>query len=267
MNGDKQEFYAESVQEAVGKAADRLNVPQEELQYEVLDEGSSGFLGIGARDARIAVTVPDSPSVFPPTIGTEPPTPSQEDPTHSEEPDFAPITEPTVDSTVLEGTSLEESATTPSEEAPADLIVAIDGLATELLDKMGFDATVDAYDAGEMIKVDIGTGETGLLIGHKGETIDAVQYLLNVVIYKDRAFFKRITVDTEGYRQRRVEALQGMAHRTARRAQRERRPIELPPMSAAERRVVHVYLKENQNVSTASEGGEEDRRVVITPNS
>lgn len=256
MNGDKQEFYAESVQEAVAKASTSLNVTPEQLQYVVLDEGSSGFLSIGARDARITVTIPAS----------SPPPTQESEPTTSE-----PVEDEDVileSSEVFQGADLSEDdpiAQEAEEEAPEDLIVAVDRFATELVEKMGFDATIDAYDSGEVIRVDISTKETGLLIGHKGETIDAVQYLLNVVVYKNRPFLKRITVDTEGYRQRRVEALQGMAHRTARRAQRENRSVDLPPMAAAERRVVHLYLKENPYVSTSSEGGEEDRRVVVTP--
>lgn len=261
MNGENQEFYAASVQEAVVKAARNLGLDPEQVDYAVLDEGSSGFLGIGARDARISVTVPDaSSSPLPPDPVVEDPSPSiegAEDPEPEEQPHL-----PTENSAV----EAEESvATAPVEEAPEDLILAVDGFATQILEKMGFDATVDAYDAGEVIKVDIATKEAGLLIGQKGETLDAVQYLINVVVYKNRPFIKRVTVDTEGYRQRRVEALQGMAHRAARRVQRERRSVDLPPMAAAERRVVHVYLKENPNVSTSSKGQEEDRRVVISP--
>jgi spoIIIJ-associated protein len=89
--------------------------------------------------------------------------------------------------------------------------------------------------------------------------------LLNVATYKKRPFSKRIVVDSEGYRQRRVEAIQGMAHRTARRALREKRPLSLPPMSPAERRVIHLFLKENPDVTTSSEGEEENRRVVVNP--
>lgn len=259
MSGDKQEFYAGSVQEAVEKAAKSFGIASEQVEHTILDEGSSGFLGIGTRDARISVTVPSSDldqAVVPPA--------SVEDDTSSvQEPAPEEPAQVTVESDLV---NVEEGDASPVEEAPEDLIVAIDGFATELLEKMGFDATVDAYDAGEVIRVDIGTKETGLLIGQKGETIDSIQYLINVVVYKERPFIKRITLDTEGYRQRRVEALQGMAHRTARRAQRERRPIELPPMAAAERRVVHLYLKENPDVSTSSEGGEDDRRVVVSPN-
>ena len=265
MSGDQQEFYAESVQEAVAKASNSLNIPLEQLQYVVVDEGSSGFLGIGTRDARITVTVPNSPPASPTETDTLSSMPSEDDTAMSEDLESSQEIELPDDGDVLEETNAEEELSS-FEEAPEDLIVAVDGFATELLEKMGFDATVDAYDAVEVIKVDISTAETGLLIGHKGETIDAVQYLLNVAVYKNRPFLKRITVDTEGYRQRRVEALQGMAHRTARRAQREKRPMNLPPMAAAERRVVHLYLKENPNVSTSSEGGEEDRHVVISPN-
>jgi len=150
-------------------------------------------------------------------------------------------------------------------ESPEELILAADNFMTTLLDKAGFDATVDAYDAEEVITVDVATKETGLLIGQKGETIDSIQHLLNISVYRDRPFVKRMIVDSEGYRQRRVEALQGMAHRTARRALREKRSLSLPPMSAAERRVIHLYLKENPHVTTSSEGQEEDRRVVVSP--
>ena len=267
MNGDKQEFYAGSVEEAVAKASNRLGVPPEELQYVVLDEGSSGFLGIGARDARITVTFSSSTSASVPETAVESSTPTAGNVASVEE--FPTSEESNIpsDNVALEETMSQESVAFPTEEAPEDLILAIDGFATGLLEKMGFDATVDAYDAGEVIKVDVATRETGLLIGQKGETIDAIQYLLNVFVYKNRPFFKRISVDTEGYRQRRVEALQGMAHRIARRVQRERRPMNLPPMAAAERRVVHLYLKENPNVLTSSEGVEENRHVVVTPNS
>lgn len=263
MNGDKREFYAESVQGAVEKAASSLGIAPEQLTYVVVDQGSSGFLGIGTRDARISVDVTDMSSVSSPQQDPTPSSPNEEvaDPPSETLPgDSTPVPEDSL------SVGMEEVSQPSFEEAPEDLIVAVDGFATELLNKMGFDATVDAYDAGEVLEVDIGTEETGLLIGQKGETIDAFQYLLNVAVYKNRPFVKRITVDTEGYRHRRVEALQGMAHRLARRAQREKRPLDLPPMAASERRVVHLYLKENPDVSTSSEGDEDNRRVVITPN-
>jgi spoIIIJ-associated protein len=160
---------------------------------------------------------------------------------------------------------VEEDEDDVAEEAPEDLILAVDDFATALVDAMGIDATVDAHDAGDAIAVDVITKETGLFIGQKGETIDAIQYLLNVAVYKNHPFAKRIVVDSEGYRQRRIEAIQGMAHRTARRAVRERRPLSLPPMSAAERRVVHLFLQEHPKVTTSSEGKDDARKVVVNP--
>jgi len=254
---ESREFYALTVEEAVDKAAATLGVDRESLQFEVVDEGSTGFLGIGARDARISVRstafVRDDIAV-----GGVPP--------QEAEPSLSPTAAAEVAERPEVAAIETEVGSGEVQEAPVELVLAADRFATDLIDAMGFDGMVDAYDAEEVIHVNFATGQTGLLIGQKGETIDAVQYLLNLAVYKDRPFIKRIVADTEGYRQRRVEAIQGMAHRTARRAQREKRPLSLPPMSAAERRVVHLYLKENSSVSTASEGQDEDRRVIVSPN-
>lgn len=257
---DSQEFYAATVEEAVEKASESLGVPHDQLDFEVLDQGSTGFLGIGARDARILVENTD---------------PRADVPLSSDEEDrlienagergIEPPVEEEPQETSQVPRIVEEDDEIVAGEAPEDLILAVDEFATALVDAMGIDATIDAHDAGEAIAVDVITKETGLFIGQKGETIDAIQYLLNVAVYKNRPFAKRIVVDSEGYRQRRIEAIQGMAHRTARRAVRERRPLSLPPMPAAERRVVHLFLKENPKVTTSSEGKEEARKVIVNP--
>ena len=261
MNNSR-EFYAATVEEAAEKASAALGIPRDRLDFEVLDQGSTGFLGIGARDARVLVR----------NTGTQADVPLSSD---EEDPRLDHAGEGGVESPVQEGAQealrvepeqiVEEGDDVVAEEAPEDLILAVDEFATALVDAMGIDATVDAHDAGDAIAVDVITKETGLFIGQKGETIDAIQYLLNVVVYKNRPFAKRIIVDSEGYRQRRIEAIQGMAHRTARRAVRERRPLSLPPMSAAERRVVHLFLQENPKVTTSSEGKDDARKVVVNP--
>src|SRR5215210_808732 len=251
---DGQEFYAATVGEAVEKASTALGVPRDRLDFQVLDEGSSGFLGIGTRDARIFVEHIETQ--------TDVSTPDEEN-RPSEYTDEMQVQ--TIEEEPQDTVQIVEDSDVVADEAPEDLVLAVDEFVTTLVDAMGLDATVDAYDAGDAIAVDVATKETGLFIGQKGETIDAVQYLLNVAIYKDRPFVKRIIVDSEGYRRRRVEAIQGMAHRTARRALREKRSLSLPPMPAAERRVVHLFLRENPKVTTASEGKEEKRRVVVSP--
>ena len=251
---DRREFHAATVEEAIDKASNALNIARDQVRFEVLDQGSSGFLGIGARDARIMVEYTGAGSDASAPEGT---TDAQPEP---------PAEEPAqpAEAAMESARPIEEDSST-SDEVSDELIIAIDEFAISLIDAMGIDATVDVHDSGDAISVDVATEETGLFIGQKGETIDAIQYLLNVVTYKNHPFSKRIVVDSEGYRQRRIEAIQGMAHRTARRALREKRPLSLPPMSPAERRVIHLFLKENPSVTTSSEGEEENRRVVVNP--
>lgn len=257
MNSEN-EFHAATVEEAVSKAAAELDISQTQLRFQVLDEGSTGFLGIGARDARIVVEQDEIQSKEDASeVGEELLAKPSAEPLVGER--FVPSVDPS------ESAALTEQDDSVSEQAPEDLIVAVDEFMTSLLDNMDLDASIDTYDAGDVIAVDVSTMETGLFLGRKGETIDAVQYLSNVVVYKNRTFVKKIIVDSEGYRQRRVEALQGVAHRAARRALREKRPLSLPAMSAAERRVVHLFLRDKHDVTTYSKGEEENRRVVVSP--
>ena len=257
---EKSEFYAASVEEAVSRAAKALGVDESDLSYRVVDQGNSGFLGIGARDARIEVEAPPAASAQEPAI-----------------PEISPEPSPVREQAVGEETKHEESksdsevgdiAPKPQEDAeeiPGEIVEETDTRITALLDAMGFDARVEVYDAGGFVAVDVATEDTALFIGQKGETIDALQYLINASINRKRTSRVRVVLDAEGYRQRRVEALQGMAHRTARKALREARPIELPPMNPAERRVVHLFLRDNPRVMTESEGVGDSRRVRVSP--
>jgi len=265
---EEREFYATSVDEAVGKAADELGLPADEISYSVLDEGNTGFLGIGARDARILVTT----TVSTPEAAIEDDEPLEDivpDEASADSPDEDPDEDPPNIGADSETSPLAEvygeSSGSEQAEAPQELLDEVRDLVSTVLDAMDFDAGVEVYDAGGFIAVDVASEDTALFIGQKGETIDALQYLVNVAAFKERDFFKRIVLDAEGYRQRRVEAIQGMAHRTARKALRERRTVEMPPMNSSERRVVHLYLSENPNVTTESEGTGDGRRVMVTP--
>jgi len=255
---EKREFYAASVEEAVARAARDLGTEQDALSYRVVDQGNSGFLGIGARDARIEVDAA--------------PAANSEEPVVPESVPELPVTEGVTsneDDTEEESRSVvADIAPEPQEDAetiPEEIVEETEGRITALLDAMGFDARVEVYDAGGFVAVDVATEDTALFIGQKGETIDALQYLVNASINRTKTSRVRIVLDAEGYRQRRVEALQGMAHRTARKALREARPVELPPMNPAERRVVHLFLRDNPSVMTESEGVGDSRRVRVSP--
>lgn len=260
------EFNATTVEEALGKARDSLGANPEDISYEVLDSGSSGFMGIGARDARISVTFTGIRDASAQEVDAEQTSPTEQSFDRDTETEAQATFEEPPETTQEPALSSENAAEAKAQApAPEDLISDVRDYASHAADLMGLNARVEAYDAGEFVAVDIATEQAGLFIGQKGETIDALQYLLNVSVYRDREFSKRIVLDSEGYRQRRIEAIQGIAHRTARRAIREQRPVELPPMSPAERRIVHQYLQDDSQVTTSSEGKGENRKVRVSP--
>lgn len=142
---------------------------------------------------------------------------------------------------------------------------------TELLRRMGIDATVDVSETEEQIVADVKGPEAALVIGKKGQTLDALQYLIGKIVHRGVEQpgvpfqGKPIVVDTEGYRARRVEALTALAHRLGDKALRTRRPVAADPMSPGDRRVLHMALAETAGVTTKSEGEGAYRRVVVIP--
>jgi spoIIIJ-associated protein len=139
-------------------------------------------------------------------------------------------------------------------------------LVTQIVGTLGVEADVVARDEPEAIVVTCSGPDVGLLIGRHGQTIDAVQYLLNVIAYRAHGDEKRdVVVDAAGYRARRQATLEALALRVAERVRDSGEPEELEPMTAVERKVVHLHLKEVAGVGTTSEGTEPNRYVVVVP--
>jgi spoIIIJ-associated protein len=140
-------------------------------------------------------------------------------------------------------------------------------LLEELLGKMGIEGEVVAEENDERIALEIKGPETGLVIGKKGQTLDAIQYLVNRMAARDvgPGQGKPVHVDAEGYRSRRAESLVELAHRLAEKARRTGKPVEVDPMSPADRRVIHVALAEVEGLTTQSEGEGIYRHLVIIP--
>ncbi len=134
-----------------------------------------------------------------------------------------------------------------------------------VVDLMGIETHVGADEAPEWVKADISGDDLGLLIGRHGATIDALQYISAIVVNRDRRERRQVIVDAEGYRDRRAAALTALADRTAQKVARESASIALKPMSAAERKVIHLHLKDHARVETVSEGNEPFRAVVVSP--
>jgi spoIIIJ-associated protein len=147
-----------------------------------------------------------------------------------------------------------------------DLASEVRALLTRIVDGIGVSARVDLVEEEDVITASCTGPDLGMLIGRHGQTIDAIQYLANAVMWRrhpeDR---KEVVVDAAGYRERRRATLESLAVRSAERALADAEPVELEPMTAVERKVVHVCLKEFDGVETTSEGTEPNRFVVIRP--
>jgi spoIIIJ-associated protein len=150
------------------------------------------------------------------------------------------------------------------DESP--LAVEVRELVERIADVIGVVGRVDVQEVDEEITLTVAGADLGMLIGRHGQTIDAIQYLANAIVFRrhpeDR---KEIVIDAAGYRARRRASLEALAVRSAQRAIADAEPVELEPMTAVERKVVHVRLKEFTGVETSSEGTEPNRYVVIAP--
>ena len=138
-------------------------------------------------------------------------------------------------------------------------------LLTTVLDLLGVEAKIRIVETAEALTADITGDELGILIGKRGQTIDALEYVANVALYPNPAARKQVRIDAEGYKKRRQAGIERIAVRKAEEVVKRGRPVQLEPMTAAERKIVHLALKEWREVVTESRGREPSRAVVISP--
>lgn len=230
-----------TVSDAYAKAMARLEelaggpVDREEAEVIVISEGSKGFLGMGAAMAKVEVRLPAGGNGEQAAEGEE----------------------PAAGAATPEKTPEMEAA---SEEARRRLNEYLD----RILEAMGLEGSVSVSEKEEELIGTVDGPDLGLFIGRHGQTMDSVQYLANCIIYRKLSDRKRVVVDAEDYRDRRAETLQALADRGAGEVLKGKPKYELKPMSAAERRIVHLHLQDRDGVETSSEGKEPFRHVVIT---
>ena len=152
-----------------------------------------------------------------------------------------------------------------AETIPEEAAERVRAIVTRVVNALGLHATVDIDESDDEIRATVNGDDLGLLIGKHGSTIDALQHLAFRAAFRGEEIRKQVTVDAAGYRERREGALHRMADRAAAEALRYERPVELEPMRATERKIVHTYLSERTDVETHSEGDEPDRRLVVSP--
>jgi spoIIIJ-associated protein len=148
------------------------------------------------------------------------------------------------------------------EEDPAELLTE---LLKEIVDGLGLEGEVVVDREDDVLRGSVEGEDVGLLIGRRGQTIDAVQHLAQRIVFPGGQSTARVVVDADGYRERRAQALREDAAAAADEAVRLREPVELDPMPASERRVVHEFLRDRGDVETHSEGDEPERYLVVSP--
>lgn len=241
MERSSVEARGESLESALEAAAAELGVATDELAYEVEDAGSKGLLGLGAREVLVRAWLASEES-------------------GGESPEAGPVHEPS------EAGSAYEPPAPLSEAQQLELVdTALDAV-DEILDGFDLDADAEGYaDPEGNLVVEITGSDLGCLIGRRGQTLEAMQYLVSRVVSKAAERRVRVTVDAENYRARRAEALEELALRTANRVAGSHQSISLRPMTPSERRIVHMALANEPGVETHSEGDEPNRKIVVSP--
>jgi spoIIIJ-associated protein len=203
------EIEGKSVEEAIETACQRLSLPADQLEIEIVSHGSSGIFGIGTRNAKILVSAKEAG----------------------------------------DASSLEEAKE----------------ILENILAHIQIPATVEANWVENRIRLDISSNGSGLLIGKRGQTLHSLQFIVNKMFNRLASKKAHIIIDTENYRERRKQALTEVALNLANRAKKSGRPATSSPLSAYDRRIIHLALKDNRQVRTKSKGDGALRKVVVFP--
>ena len=265
---DYSEKWGRDVDEAVQLALDDLKVSIDEVNVTVLEEPSRGFFGIGSKLALVRVEKkPKEVEVKPEPVKVEP--------------------EPEIKEEVFEKKQAVEKSRTKQEKAPKekknkktevheavcqkepeeDMEVVTDHQALtflkDVVKEMGLEVDVTAKMGKEALYLNIEGKDSGTIIGKRGQTLDAIQYLVSLVVNKDQSKYTRVVIDAENYRAKRERTLEALAYRLANKVWKSKRSVRLEPMNPYERKVIHATLQNHPHVITRSEGEDPYRRVII----
>jgi spoIIIJ-associated protein len=266
------EVTGKTVEAAIAAAEEQFGISRDALEIQVLSRGSRGVFGLGGEPARILVR--HRVELTEPAVPSTVKTPSS--PTVSSEmaPPASPSggTGPTVSATLTtaEPTSPQAqlssaSLTTAPMESEEALAATARDILEELLQKMGFQVEVSIREGVEPLVLDVSGERVGLLIGRHGDSLVALQFMLNLILSRRFRRWPHVVIDIEGYRARRERSLRSLALRVAQRVRRNRRAFTLEAMPANDRRIIHLTLKNRSDVQTYSIGEGSERRVVVAP--
>ena len=250
------EYAAKTVSEAITEACAQLSVTSDRLDYQVVSEGSTGFLGMGIKPAIIKARIKE-----------------QEIKAEISFDDIDVKEEKSSDAPVANASDsvdvAEEAKDTAKKVAIFDEDAIVNSAKVFLEDvfkamDMPVELGISFDKVNTVLNIDLKGADMGVLIGKRGQTLDSLQYLVSLVINRDQEEYIHVKVDTENYRQRRKATLENLAKNIAYKVRKTRRNVSLEPMNPYERRIIHSALQNDRYVTTHSEGEEPYRRVVVT---
>lgn len=274
-------FTAKTVEEAKELAAQKFGKNISDIKFEILEEGKKGgFLGLGAKDARVKATFEEPAAAV--TAAPVPAAPVAE----KIEKAVETVAEPVKEAVAAPAAAAEAApAAAPAEPAEEEEDFSLDSFIlienesdydpkvkiakdyiTSILRAMGIDAEFTVYQNETGAVINIESDNNGTIIGRRGETLDSLQYLCSIIANKGDKDYFRITIDCLGYRSKRKETLQQLANKVAKSVLRTGRSQPLEPMNPYERRVIHSAISKIEGVSSRSVGEEPYRKIIISSN-
>ena len=265
------EVSAKTVDDALTEASIKLGTTSDKLEYEVIEKGSSGFLGIGRKQAVIKARRKREEKPVEETVEES----KVETPVKEEvKPEKKTEKKPAKEHSHTKKNVREEKPEVKSEPKKEVELAKVEPQTIETCEKFIYDVmnamgmddvkVTSVVDEEGALSINMEGSNMGILIGKRGQTLDSLQYLTNRVANKMQDGYVRVKLDTEDYRRRRKETLENLAKNIASKVKRTRKTVSLEPMNPYERRIIHSALQSDPAVSTHSEGEEPYRRVVVT---
>jgi spoIIIJ-associated protein len=279
MDMDFLEVSAKTVDDAITKACIDLGLSSDQLDIQVISEGSAGFLGLGSKPAVIQVRKKEIPEEKPEVQVKEKSAEKTEKvsrPKHaaskekkaekSQKPAKAEAKTSADEAVNAEESPKKEAVVERTDEEVVTMKAAASGFLEGVFKAMDLpvNITMTYNKEDDSLDIDFEGEDMGILIGKRGQTLDSLQYLVSLVVNKDQKTYVRVKLDTEDYRRRRRETLENLAKNIAYKVRRSRRSVSLEAMNPYERRIIHSALQNNRYVETHSEGNEPYRHVVVT---
>lgn len=265
---DFSEKWGTDVEEAVKLALIDLKLERDKVEVTVLEEPSKGFFGIGSKLAKVRVE-PKKKVVEETAVSEMKPEIKEEQPSTIEETaesDKA-LEQRKTEKRKKDRKKKEKKKTIIPREPEENMVEVEDHPALsflkDLTEKMGLNLDITAKTGSSSVYLNIKGKDSGTVIGKRGQTLDAIQYLTSLVVNKENEKYIRVVVDAENYRAKREKTLEQLANRLADKVVKTKKSVRLEPMNPYERKVIHATLQSNPNVTTKSEGEEPYRRVII----